>query len=124
MTIRLNRKDIQGIIASGYTHLRHARFVFLKIVDRKAAQNWLAGIVDQITTAEHPGDNKKNSCFNLALSWQGLRELGVSGLIQDFPHEFVKGMNRDQASYILGDLGESSSRQQDCDYGKQDSVCE
>jgi Dyp-type peroxidase family len=104
----VERDDIQGIVASGYKHLDHARFVFLKIVDSKAAKNWLSKIVDQITTAKHPGDIKCNSCLNLAVSWQGLDELGVSKLIQDFPYEFVKGMNRDQASLILGDLGDSS----------------
>jgi Dyp-type peroxidase family len=111
----VNRKDIQGIVASGYDHLDHARFVFLKIFDRKAAKHWLSNIVEQITTAEHPGDHKSDSCLNLAVSWQGLHELGVSELIRDFPHEFVKGMNRDDADLILGDQGESSHEH--WDYG-------
>ena len=107
MPMRVNRKDIQGIVASGYDHLGHARFVFITIDDRIRAKKWLSRIVDQITTAKHPGDNKSDSCFNFAISWQGLNELGVSELIQGFPHEFVDGMNRSGASSILGDSGDS-----------------
>lgn len=111
----VNREDIQGIVASGYDHLDHARFVFLKIVNREAAKHWLSNILEQITTAEYPGDHKSDSCLNLAVSWPGLRELGVSELVHDFPHEFVEGMNRKNANLILGDLGESSDEH--WDYG-------
>jgi deferrochelatase/peroxidase EfeB len=111
----VNPKDIQGIVASGYDHLDHARFVFLQIVHRATARKWLASIRHQITDARHPGKNKSNTCVNLAISWRGLEALGVSDLLKDFPHEFVGGMNRREAHLILGDSGDSGAEH--WDYG-------
>lgn len=111
----VNRKDIQGLIASGYDHLNYARFVFLEIINREGARNWLAKIVDLVTNAEYPETSKPKTCLNVALSWEGLKQLGVSHLTQDFPHEFIGGMNRRDADAILGDSGDS--RAENWDYG-------
>jgi Dyp-type peroxidase family len=105
----VERKDIQGIVASGYDHLDHARFVLLTIVHSRKAQDWLGTLLSRVTTAVHPEDNKARQCLNIALTWKGLIELGLpTNLIRDFPHEFVAGMNREEAALILGDTGDSS----------------
>ncbi|MGO9450126.1 MAG: Dyp-type peroxidase [Candidatus Binataceae bacterium] len=104
----IDRADIQGIVASGYDHLDYACFVFLEITDRHEAQDWLRSIVAAITTAVYP-ESKSASCVNLALTWKGLIELGIpKEPVQNFPHEFVAGMNRPEAALILGDTGDSS----------------
>jgi len=100
----VNREDIQGIVASGYDHLDYSRFVFLAIKDPDATRKWLAGIVPQITNARHPGDNKAGLCLNLAFSSKGLKKLVPD--LKDFPHEFERGMNGEDANLVLGDKNE------------------
>jgi Dyp-type peroxidase family len=86
------------------------RFVLLTILDPRKAQNWLSTLIDSITTAIHPKDNKPKTCLNIALTWKGLIGFGIpKDLFQNFPHEFVAGMNRPEAALILGDIGDSSS---------------
>ena len=85
MTNQVNRKDIQGIIASGYDHLSFVRFVFLKIVDADEARNWLSDIVPLITDAQYPETDKPPACFNFAISYKGLVQLGVDGLLRTVP---------------------------------------
>ncbi len=107
----VERKEIQGIVASGYDHLNHARFVLLTIVHPTRAQAWLGRLLTRVTTAVHPEDNKAKHCLNIALTWKGLMKLGLPpDLIGNFPHEFVAGMNREEAALILGDTGDSSNK--------------
>src|ERR1700693_716560 len=106
--------DIQGIVASGYDHLDFVRFVFLEIDNRRSieAREWLKYVIPKITKAVHPGKDKPSTCFNLALSWQGILGLGIpASLIHDFPHEFVAGMHRQEAASILGDENDSHQRE-------------
>ena len=48
----VDRRDLQGIVASGYQHYHHARYIFLSIVDSGGARTWLNRIVGNVTTAE------------------------------------------------------------------------
>ena len=115
----VNREDIQGIVASGYDHLDYSRFVFLEIKDPNATRKWLASILPRITNARHPGDNKPTMCLNLAFGLQGLEKLVPYRLRkQEFPHEFIRGMNDDNAHRILGDQGESAPKH--WEYGTKD----
>jgi Dyp-type peroxidase family len=104
----VNRKDIQGIVASGYDHLDYSRFVFLEIKDPAATKKWLDGIVPLITNARHPGDDKPRFSLNLAFGLKGLEKLVPDRLKEkEFPHEFIRGMNGHEAGLILGDRVES-----------------
>jgi Dyp-type peroxidase family len=109
----VNRGDIQGIVASGYDHLDHTRFVFLKIKNTDATRKWLADILPLITNARHPGDNKPHFSLNLAFGLNGLKKLLPDTLQvkEEFPQEFVRGMNAYEAHRILGDLNESDQTQ-------------
>ena len=100
----VDREDIQGIVASGYDHLDHSRFIFLAIKDLDATRKWLAGIVPRITNARHPGDNKARFCLNLAFSSKALKQLAPG--LKGFPHEFERGMNGEEANLVLGDRNE------------------
>lgn len=102
-----NRKDIQGIVASGYDHLDHARFLFLRIVNPVPMRKWLDSIVPLITNAEYPEGKKDAACLNLALSWKGLEALGISTKFQDVSHEYIRGMYPREAILTLGDSRES-----------------
>ena len=73
MSEKVDRKDIQGLLASGYNHLNYARFLFLRVIDRVKARAWLAKVVDKVTTAEYPGKHKPANCLNLAADLQGNR---------------------------------------------------
>jgi len=106
----VNRGDIQGIIASGYDHLDYSRFVFLEIKNIDTTRKWLASILPLVTNARHPGDDKPRGSLNLAFGLKGLKKLLPTRFDEDeeFPHEFVRGMNTDDANLILGDLVESN----------------
>jgi len=110
----MDREDIQGIVASGYKHLDYARFVFLEIIDPVATRTWLDDIVNLVTSARHPGDNKLGTSLNVAFSSEGLEAL-IPNRLKGFPHEFVRGMSTYDANRILGDSGESAPR--DWEYG-------
>ncbi len=47
MSEKVDRKDIQGLLASGYNHLNYARFLFLRVIDRVKARAWLAKVVER-----------------------------------------------------------------------------
>jgi Dyp-type peroxidase family len=104
----LDRSDIQGLVASGYGHLDHARFVFLSVSDCNPARAWLSRVAGVVTTAEHPGDSKSDTSFNIAFTRKGLEAMAPAGSLRGFSDEFVEGMNRPEAAMILGDAGDSA----------------
>ena len=62
--------------------------------------------VPQITTG-HWGANKPDTCFNIGLTYEGLRALGTpSSSLEMFPNEFIEGMNA--RALKLGDVGPSA----------------
>jgi deferrochelatase/peroxidase EfeB len=104
--------DLQGNILRGYRKPR-VRYLILEIADRIAAQRWLAASISgrgdgvpQITIADW-GATKPDSCFNIGLTYEGLRALGTPGSsLETFPNEFIEGMNA--RALKLGDVGASA----------------
>jgi len=94
--------DVQGIILRGYKELLFARFVLFGVTDAGAARNWLAGL--SITAAS---ERDQETATNVALSWEGLRRLGVPDADLDrFTVELRDGMSKDaQRQRALGDIG-------------------
>jgi Dyp-type peroxidase family len=104
MSEKVDREDIQGLLASGYDHLNHASYFFLEVTNASRARTWLASVVDKVTTAKHPGGGKARSCLNIAVTFKGIEALGIPGrLFRDFSEEFTFGMNRPGAARVLGD---------------------
>jgi deferrochelatase/peroxidase EfeB len=106
-----NAADVQGNILRGYRKPR-VRYLILEVVDRTAARRWLAACtsgrdgVPQITT-EEPWITKPETCFNIGLTYEGLRVLGISQHSRDmFPTEFKEGMSK--RAVKLGDVGPSA----------------
>lgn len=103
--------DIQGLILKGYGFLPHARFVMLRIRDRRAAAKWFAELpitnVADASRNDYPEGEDSPVCFvNLALTHLGLKELGLDDtLLSAFPPEFVQGATDPARARTLGDQG-------------------
>jgi len=100
--------DVQGIILRGYKELVCARFLLLRIADGEAARNWLAAL--SITPAS---ERDNDIAVNLALTWNGLAELGVpQAELDGFAVELRDGMSKDaQRQRALGDVGKHAPEQ-------------
>ena len=112
MSAAFNPADVQGNIVRGY-RMPRARYLLLEVADPIKARNWLAATVSgsnngvpQITT-EAPWTTEPDSCFNIGLTYQGLRALGTpADSLASFPTEFIEGMN--VRALKLGDAGPSA----------------
>lgn len=108
----VNLADLQGNILRGYTKKPHVRYLILEVADPVAARRWLAASVTgrdgvpQITSGEW-GANRPETCFNIGLTYEGLRAVGTpSASLAMFPNEFVEGMTA--RALKLGDVGPSA----------------
>ena len=106
-----NVSDVQGNILRGYRKPR-VRHLILEIADAGEARGWCAAIVsgrDDVpqVTSQAPWEAKPVSCFNIGITFEGLRTLGVPDQsLATFPTEFVDGMSA--RAIKLGDVGESA----------------
>lgn len=109
----LELADLQGNILRGYTGKPHVRYLILEVANRIAARRWLAASISgrdhdvpQITTGNW-GEAKPDTCFNIGLTYEGLRALGTpSASLEMFPYEFIEGMTA--RAVKLGDVGRSA----------------
>ncbi len=97
----LQTDDIQGIIISGYGRLDLSCYLFLEIKDAVKARQWLATVVQKVTTAAI----KRPECaVNLALTAPGLQAIGLpKESLGSFSEEFRQGMAEPSRSRRLGD---------------------
>jgi Dyp-type peroxidase family len=108
--------EIQGLIISGYGHLRHGCYLFIEFGDAPRARQWIGGISGQVASgAAWPRDAggrpiKPESVINLAFTYTGLTALtGDAKRLSRFPLEFVQGMTEPKrAERVLGDVGPSA----------------
>jgi Dyp-type peroxidase family len=101
--VTLELDDIQGIIATGYSHLPAACFGLLAVEDPAAARQWLTQMAGEITTA-----TKKDSrlALNLSFTYSGLRKLGLDDkALEGFQVEYQEGMTAGHRQRVLGDTG-------------------
>jgi Dyp-type peroxidase family len=101
----LSREDIQGLLASGYGHLHHARFVLLRIDDAAPAAAWLSRVAGEVTTSQ---GRSEGSAVNVAIAPSGLAELGVPPAFAGFSDRFLDGMTAPHRSRALGDVSENA----------------
>jgi Dyp-type peroxidase family len=117
--VALDRSDVQGILASGYDQMGHARFVFLRIQDPDRARRWLEDLVPKVTSAERrkPEQHQADQCLNVAFTYTGLQRIGVpSEVLSQFSEEFRGGMTRAAAARLLGDP--NGTARENWDFGK------
>jgi deferrochelatase/peroxidase EfeB len=117
VTAAFDAADVQGNIVRGY-RMPRARYLLLEVTDPIKARRWLAATVSgnnngvpQITTEAPwipmPGSTKPETCFNIGLTYEGLRALGTpADSLASFPTEFIEGMNA--RALKLGDAGPSA----------------
>jgi deferrochelatase/peroxidase EfeB len=112
---KFDRTQIQGNILRGYNRAV-VRHLILKVGDRAAARKFLSvsvaggdADVPGITNGATWGDAKPPVCFNIGLTFEGLRALGTpENYLTTFPTEFAEGMTR--RALKLGDFGPSDPK--------------
>jgi Dyp-type peroxidase family len=103
----LDRRQIQGLVASGFGQQKAADFLPLSIDDAPKVREWLAAFLERLTTSEERASKVKRC---LAFSASGLVALGLSKeTMEGFSKEFREGMFTPHRQRILGDLPESPS---------------
>lgn len=114
MTHEIDPSAIQGNVLRGYrSNLGVVRHLMLAVGDRAAARGFLrtaaaggSADVPAITT-DRTWTDKKHMCFNISLTFEGLRALGTSAAaLATFPAEFVEGMPA--RAVRLADVGDSA----------------
>ena len=119
--------DLQGNIVRGYRR-NWVRHLMLMVDTPTAARRFLAAAVagtdgaPAITTAsEWPNGVKPETCFNIGLTFGGLRALGVpDASLACFPIEFAQGMVA--RAVKLGDVGTSDPRLWDKPFDTPDHI--
>ena len=111
MSAVFNAADVQGNIVRGYRKPQ-VRHLVLEVTDPIVARRWLAACtsgskdVPQITS-EAPWPTKPDTCFNIGVTYEGLRALGTpEASLKTFPTEFALGMTA--RALKLGDVGPSA----------------
>jgi deferrochelatase/peroxidase EfeB len=104
-SVNLEMDDIQ----SGALHHRPApyvgRFLFLRVDDRHAGRALLRRLLPAVEGRLPSGDPNKNAWAAVALTYQGLRALGVpQESLDSFPLPFRQGMAA--RADVLRDVGE------------------
>jgi deferrochelatase/peroxidase EfeB len=105
--------DLQGNVLRGYKDRPYVRYLVLEVADRNAARRWLAAAISgrdhdvpQITSGDW-GKARPQTCFNIGLTYEGLRALGTpNSSLAMFPNEFIEGMTA--RAVKLGDVGASA----------------
>jgi Dyp-type peroxidase family len=109
--VTLERADIQGLFARGYSNLALATFLLLAFEDDGSGRRWLGDALSGVTTSE---DRPGRHAVNVAFTASGLARLGVDGdTVGQFSTEFVSGMTAPHRRRILADLGTSAPEQWD-----------
>ena len=84
-----------------------ATYIILRIDDRRAGRELMRRLSSVVASAAHPESPARDTWVSAALTFQGLRALGVPAASLDtFPTPFARGMAA--RAELLGDVGESS----------------
>ena len=107
----LETHDIQGMVLSGYAHLKFARYVLLRINDGAAIRRWLDALLPHITDAR-PVARGKQPAFNVAFTRTGFAAIGIEPATLDrfsIPfHEGLAPRGQHHRSRALGDIDQNS----------------
>src|SRR5689334_9486821 len=103
----LELDDIQHILLMRVPALT-GRYEFLSFRSTTGGRTWLSAIKEKVQSAAEVRDSveKEKRWVTVALTWNGLRALGVDeDLLATFPEEFRQGMVA--RAEMLGDTGEN-----------------
>src|SRR3954449_8010293 len=118
MTV-LELEDIQsGVLRPRPTPFA-ATYIILRIDDRNAGRELMRRLSTVVASAAHPESPTRDTWVSLALSFQGLKALGVpQSSLDSFPLQFREGMAA--RAKALGDVGESSPEKWETPLGSAD----
>ena len=103
----LELDDIQSGVLRPRPTPYAATYVLFRIDDRNAGRELMRRLRSVVTSAAQSGSSQRDTWVSVALSYQGLKALGVPQTsLQSFSPEFQQGMAARAKS--LGDNGESS----------------
>jgi len=118
--------DIQGNILRGYRR-NLVRHLILEVKDKGAARRFLAAAVDDGTadspkiTRDVTWEVRPPYCFNIGITYEGLRALGTSSRhLNTFPTEFKHGMTK--RAIKIGDFGDSAPENWPAPFDQPDRV--
>ena len=126
MSTTYKPEDIQGNIVRGYNQplVRH---LILEVTNRVEARKFLsASVADESgdvppITREKSWKIKPDSCFNIGITYEGLKALGTPAEhLATFPKEFVEGMTK--RALKIGDFGESAPENWPVPFDQPDRV--
>jgi Dyp-type peroxidase family len=103
--------DIQGDILRAYGNdYKRTSYMLTHIEHKIGGRSWLGGLLGEVTSAERWEGPKPKTTLNVAVTYAGLRALGVADdVLATFSTEFSEGMA--VRSETLGDIGASSPSQ-------------
>ncbi|MCL6284237.1 hypothetical protein M3P21_11935 [Ruegeria sp. 2012CJ41-6] len=115
MSAAFDPEELQGNILRGYRN-NLVRYIVLEVSDRAKARQFLAASADG-TSSEIPAitrsanwKEKPKVCFNIGVTFEGLRALGTTNRdLDSFPLEYAEGMAK--RAIKLGDVDESAPGQ-------------
>jgi Dyp-type peroxidase family len=122
-----NRRDVPALdlddIQAGVLRPRPApyagTYILLRIDDPPAGHELLRRLLPTIASAADPTSPAGDTWVSVALSYQGLKALGVPpALLNSFPAEFQQGMAARAAD--LGDVGDDSPESWERPFGTSD----
>ena len=103
----LELDDIQSGVLRPRSTPYHATHLIFRIDDRQAGRELIRRLSEVVASAAHPTSPAGDTWVSTALSYQGLKALGVPrASLESFPPEFEQGMA--PRANLLGDSGESS----------------
>lgn len=96
-----------------------ATYIALRIDDQQAGRQLMQKLAAVVTSAANPSDPNADTWVSVALSYQGLKALGVPAQsLESFSWEFRQGMA--SRAKELGDVGESSPEKWEKPLGSSD----
>lgn len=100
----LRLEEIQGVLLSGYSKLKHCSYLLLQINDASSFKLFL-----QSTPFQDTKTRPETTCYNIAFTQTGLQKLGVDVNEKNgFSLDFIEGMDSKHKQRLLGDVGQSS----------------
>ena len=115
----LELDDIQSGVLRPRSTPYHATYVIFRIDDRQAGRELIRRLSEVDASAAHPTSPAGDTWVSTALSYQGLKALGVPrASLESFPPEFQQGMA--PRANLLEDSGESSSENWEKPLGSAD----
>ncbi|PZV17063.1 MAG: peroxidase [Pseudanabaena sp.] len=103
----LELDDIQNGVLHGRPSPYAGVYILLRIDDQHAGRELLRRLIPALASATNPSDRSQEAWVSIALTFQGLKALGVpQDSLDSFPLPFQQGMAA--RAQILGDVGENA----------------